>query len=204
MWAFFLAVVLQARVFFVIPDIPIGSILLRNWPPSLGRLVRKRAGSAWPGFSVHTATRTVLARAGPALAHYWKVSWVSSTQLESARLGSICARSHCNFASRPTRAKVSWPAFLCQCEHSISASVNAVLVRGLGVICSPRWLLLAIWTPLKTKLSTGGCLTTSEFVCTTEQRDRSREKVREGHRYMFRANREFAQTQDCPGDCFQY
>ena len=140
----------------------------------------------------------MLARAGPALAHYWKVSWVSSTQLESARLGSICARSHCNFASRPTRAKVSWPAFLCQCEHSISASVNAVLVRGLGVICSPRWLLLAIWTPLKTKLSTGGCLTTSEFVCTTEQRDRSREKVREGHRYMFRANREFAQTQDCP------
>ena len=50
------------------------------------------------------------------------------------------------------------------------------------MICSPRWLLLAIWTPLKTKLSTGGCLTTSEFVCTTEQRDRSREKAREGHR----------------------
>ena len=47
------------------------------------------------------------------------------------------------------------------------------------MICSSRWLLLAIWTPLKTKLSTGGCLTTSEFVCTTEQRDRSREK---GHR----------------------
>ena len=45
------------------------------------------------------------------------------------------------------------------------------------MICSPRWLLLAIWTPLKTKLSTGGCLTTSEFVCTTEQRDRSREKL---------------------------
>ena len=45
-----------------------------------------------------------------------------------------------------------------------------------------RWLLLAIWTPLKTKLSTGGCLRTSEFVCTTEQRDRSREKAREGHR----------------------
>ena len=37
------------------------------------------------------------------------------------------------------------------------------------MICSPRWLLLAIWTPLKTKLSTGGCLTTSEFICTTEQ-----------------------------------
>ena len=37
--------------------------------------------------------------------------------------------------------------------------------------------LLAIWTPLKTKLSTGGGLTTSEFVCTTEQRDRSREKL---------------------------
>ena len=35
---------------------------------------------------------------------------------------------------------------------------------------------------LKTKLSTGGCLTTSEFVCTTEQRDRSREKAQEGHR----------------------
>ena len=31
------------------------------------------------------------------------------------------------------------------------------------------------------KLSTGGCLTTSEFVCTTEQHDRSREKAREGH-----------------------
>ena len=45
------------------------------------------------------------------------------------------------------------------------------------MICSPRWLLLAIWTPLKTKLSTGGGLTTSEFVCTTEQRDRSREKL---------------------------
>ena len=48
--------------------------------------------------------------------------------------------------------------------------------------CSPRWLLLAIWTPLKRKLSTGGCLTTSSFVCTTEQRDSSRKKAREGHR----------------------
>ena len=41
---------------------------------------------------------------------------------------------------------------------------------------------MAVAGDLKTKLSTGGCLTTSEFVCTTEQRDRSREKAREGHR----------------------
>ena len=30
-------------------------------------------------------------------------------------------------------------------------------------ICSPRWSFLAIWTSLKTKLSTAGCLTTSTF-----------------------------------------
>ena len=41
-------------------------------------------------------------------------------------------------------------------------------------------VLLAVWTPLKTKLSRlpYNC----EFVCTTEQRNRSREKAREGHR----------------------
>ena len=37
-------------------------------------------------------------------------------------------------------------------------------------------------TPLKTKLFTAGCLTTSKFVCTTEQRGRSGEKARKGHR----------------------
>ena len=40
--------------------------------------------------------------------------------------------------------------------------------------------LLTSWTPLKTKLSIGGCLTTSEFICVTEQRGRSGEKAREG------------------------
>ena len=40
---------------------------------------------------------------------------------------------------------------------------------------------------MKTRLSTGGCLTTSEFVFTTEQRDRSRENAREGHRPTYSA-----------------
>ena len=87
-------------LFFVIPDIPIG-----KYCSETDRLLLE---------GLFVSERTVLARAGPALAHYWKVSWVSLT-----RLGLICVRSHCNFASRPTRAKVSWPAFLCQCEHSI-------------------------------------------------------------------------------------
>ena len=68
------------------------------------------------------------------------------------------------------------------------------------MISSPRWLLLVIWTPLKTKLSTGGCLTTSEYVCTTEQRDRSREKALEGHRSSLHYTHARAIVQSRPSD----
>ena len=68
------------------------------------------------------------------------------------------------------------------------------------MICSPQWLLLAIWTPLKTKLSTGGCLTTSEFVSTTEQRDWSKEKAREGHRSSLHYTHARAIVQSRPSD----
>ena len=44
-------------------------------------------------------------------------------------------------------------------------------------------MLLAIWTPLRTKLSTAGCLTTSEFVCTIKQRGRPREKLVKAYSY---------------------
>ena len=42
-----------------------------------------------------------------------------------------------------------------------------------GVVCLPRLLFPAIWTPLKTKQFTADCLTASEFLCTTKQLGKS-------------------------------
>ena len=59
----------------------------------------------------------------------------------------------------------------------------------------PQWLL---WTPLKTKLSTAGCFTTSEFVCITEQCDSYEENAREGR--PLQLSYSHAIVQSCPAD----
>ena len=90
---------------------------------------------------------------------------------------SVCRQDFSSLAEneavkQATQAKVD----ICSKMNWKNFGYKALFV-SYGVICLPWWLFSAIWTLLKTKLSTAGCLTDSEFVCTTKQRGRSREKL---------------------------
>ena len=70
--------------------------------------------------------------------------------------------------------------------HSKQVCIERILIlnlRSRDLLTSESMAVAGDLTPLKTNLFTAaGCLTTNKFVCTTEQRGRSGEKARKGHR----------------------
>ena len=72
-------------------------------------------------------------------------------------------------------------------------------IRSRDLLTSESMAVAGDLTPLKTNLFTAaGCLTTNKFVCTTEQRGRSGEKARKGHRSSLYYTRARAIVQSRP------
>ena len=72
---------------------------------------------------------------------------------------------------------------VCTFEQVCIERILILNLRSRDLLTSESMAVAGDLTPLKTNLFTAaGCLTTNKFVCTTEQRGRSGEKARKGHR----------------------